>query len=368
MDIHHRPDWPEFSWDSSLISGKLAAVRHAHGQLSGELGMMTGPLRQRASLEALTEDIVRSSQIEGERLEPRSVRSSLTRHLGIDLKVRAKADRGVEGIVQVTLDATRNAAQPLTAARLFGWHAALFPTGFSGLKQITTGAWRRGRMEVVSGAYGRERVHFVAPGADRVPQDMERFLTWCNQTSGLDPVLKAAIAHFWFVTIHPFDDGNGRIARAIGDLMLVRAGNTPERWYSLSAQIMRERQAYYAVLEASQSGSLDITAWLDWFLECLGRAMSTARQTLATIRAKARFWQRHAGLALNDRQIKVLNRMLDGFEGKLTSSKWAALAKCSQDTAHRDIASLIAHGILIRGTGGGRSTSYEVVMPDGEAI
>ena len=258
MYIHEQPDWPHFSWDSPNLGGKLAAIRHAQGQLSGELRMMTIGLRQQASLETLSEDVVRSSQIEGERLEPRSVRSSLARHLGLLPQGRAKVDRDIEGIVQITLDATRNAALPLTAERLSGWHTALFQTGFSGLKRITAGAWRRGRMAVVSGDYGRERVHFQAPDADRVPQDMERFLKWYNETSGLDPVIKAAIAHFWFVTIHPFDDGNGRIARAICDLMLVRAENGAERWYSMSAQIMRERAAYYAVLEASQSGSASV--------------------------------------------------------------------------------------------------------------
>ena len=318
-------------------------------------------LRTEASLVTLTEDVVKSSEIEGERLDRDQVRSSIARRLGIDIGALTPAERDVEGVVEMMLDATQRYVEPLTAERLFGWHAALFPTGRSGMHRIIVGAWRddrTGPMQVVSGPVGRERVHYEGPSADRLALEMGTFLNWFNHEVSLDPVLKAGVAHLWFVTIHPFDDGNGRIARAIVDMALARSERSVQRFYSMSAQIRAEREDYYDILEATQKGELDITRWLEWFLRCLGRAIDGAETTLATVMAKARFWEARAGQSFNERQRLVLNRLLDGFEGKLSSSKWAALAKCSQDTALRDIDDLVRRGVLARGAGGGRSTSY----------
>ena len=318
-------------------------------------------LRTEASLVTLTEDVVKSSEIEGERLDRDQVRSSIARRLGIDIGALTPAERDVEGVVEMMLDATQRYAEPLTAERLFGWHAALFPTGRSGMHRIIVGAWRddrTGPMQVVSGPVGRERVHYEAPSADRLAREMGTFVDWFNHEVSLDPVLKAGVAHLWFVTIHPFDDGNGRIARAIADMALARSERSVQRFYSMSAQIRAEREGYYDILEATQKGELDVTRWLEWFLRCLGRAIDGAETTLATVMAKARFWEARAGQSFNERQRLVLNRLLDGFEGKLSSSKWAALAKCSQDTALRDIDDLVRRGVLARGAGGGRSTSY----------
>lgn len=318
-------------------------------------------LRTEASLLTLTEDVVKSSEIEGERLDRDQVRSSIARRLGIDIGALTPAERDVEGVVEMMLDATQRYVEPLTAERLFGWHAALFPTGRSGMHRIIVGAWRddrTGSMQVVSGPVGRERVHYEAPSADRLAREMGTFVDWFNHEVSLDPVLKAGVAHLWFVTIHPFDDGNGRIARAIADMALARSERSVQRFYSMSAQIRAEREGYYDILEATQKGELDVTRWLEWFLRCLGRAIDGAETTLATVMAKARFWEARAGQSFNERQRLVLNRLLDGFEGKLTSSKWAALAKCSQDTALRDIDDLVRRGVLARGAGGGRSTSY----------
>lgn len=320
-------------------------------------------LRTEASLVTLTEDVVKSSEIEGERLDRDQVRSSIARRLGIDIGALTPAERDVEGVVEMMLDATQRYVEPLTAERLFGWHAALFPTGRSGMHRIIVGAWRddrTGSMQVVSGPVGRERVHYEAPSADRLAREMGTFVDWFNHEVSLDPVLKAGVAHLWFVTIHPFDDGNGRIARAIADMALARSERSVQRFYSMSAQIRAEREGYYDILEATQKGELDITRWLEWFLRCLGRAIDGAETTLATVMAKARFWEARAGQSFNERQRLVLNRLLDGFEGKLTSSKWAALAKCSQDTALRDIDDLVRRGVLARGAGGGRSTSYSL--------
>jgi len=320
-------------------------------------------LRTEASLVTLTEDVVKSSEIEGERLDRDQVRSSIARRLGIDIGALTPAERDVEGVVEMMLDATQRYAEPLTAERLFGWHAALFPTGRSGMQRIIVGAWRddrTGPMQVVSGPVGRERVHYEAPSADRLAREMGTFVDWFNHEVSLDPVLKAGVAHLWFVTIHPFDDGNGRIARAIADMALARSERSVQRFYSMSAQIRAEREGYYDVLEATQKGELDITRWLEWFLRCLGRAIDGAETTLATVMAKARFWEASARQSFNERQRLVLNRLLDGFEGKLSSSKWAALAKCSQDTALRDIDDLVRRGVLARGAGGGRSTSYSL--------
>ncbi len=318
-------------------------------------------LRQEAVLRTLTADVTRSSEIEGERLDAEQVRSSIARRLGIDIGALKPADRNVEGVVEMMLDATRGYDRPLTTERLFSWHASLFPTGRSGMTKIRAGAWRddrTGPMQVVSGPLGKESVHFEAPRADCLDVEMGAFLDWFNAASGIDPVLKAAQAHVWFVTIHPFDDGNGRIARAIADMALARSENSPRRFYSMSSQIRQERGDYYGILEETEKGKMDITLWMEWFLGCLGRAIEGAQTTLASVLAKARFQKSIAGVTLNERQRLVLNRMLDGFEGKLTTSKYAKLARCSQDTALRDILHLVEHGILVRSPEGGRSTSY----------
>jgi Fic family protein len=317
-------------------------------------------LRQEAVLQTLTSAVLKSSEIEGENLDAAQVRSSIARRLGMDIGALKAADRRVEGVVEMMLDATRHYDRPLTDERLFGWHAALFPTGRSGMSKIAVGAWRddrNGPMQVISGPVGRERVHFEAVPAARLPAEMAAFLDWFNRPPEIDEVLKAALAHLWFVTVHPFEDGNGRIARAIADMALARSENSPQRFYSMSTQIRLERNAYYDILESTQKATLDVTAWMEWFLGCLGRAIDGAQTLLASVLAKARFWERLHGVPLNERQTLVLNRLLDGFEGKLTTSKYATLAKCSQDTAHRDILSLVEQGILVRNPEGGRSTS-----------
>ncbi len=362
--IWESADWPAWRFDVPALATSLADVSHAQGMLAGRLADLGLALRDEASLAALTEDVVKTSAIEGESLNVASVRSSIARRLGVDIGALAPVDRHVEGVVEMVLDATTNAAAPVTDARLFGWHAALFPTGYSGMSRITVGEWRTdasGPMQVVSGPIGRQRVHFEAPPAARLAREIERFLAWFNAAPVEPLLIRAGLAHLWFVTLHPFDDGNGRIARALGDLVLARADQSPQRFYSLSAQIQRERNAYYDVLERTQRGSLDVTEWLAWFLNTLGRAIDHAHTTLDAVLVKARFWQRCAGFAMNERQVKVMNRLLDGFEGKLTTTKWAALAKCSQDTALRDIMELVEHGVLRRSSSGGRSTSYELV-------
>jgi len=364
--IWEQPGWPNLHWDAARLSLQLADVRHRQGVLLGRMQALGFELREEAVLRTLTQDVLKTSEIEGERLDAEQVRSSLARRLGLDAGALAPVDRNVEGIVEVMLDATRNYDAEVTEERLFDWHAGLFPTGRSGMSRIRVGAWRDdagGPMQVVSGPVGRERVHYIAPPEARVPTDMAAFLGWFNAPLDTDPVLKAAVAHLRFVTIHPFDDGNGRIARAIADLALTRSEQSPQRFYSMSAQIRAERADYYDALEFTQKGDLDVTTWMEWFLGCLGRAIDGAGDVLSVVLVKADFWKAHAQASLNERQIKVLNRMLDGFEGKLTSSKWAKLTKCSQDTAGRDIAALIERGILRRGEAGGRSTSYELVLP-----
>jgi Fic family protein len=312
----------------------------------------------------MTEEVIKSSEIEGEVLNDAQVRSSLARRLGMDVAGLVPSDHSVEGIVEMMLDATQKYAEPLTAERLFSWHAALFPTGRSGMSRITVATWRTDAMQVVSGPYGRTRVHYEAPSAERLDAEMKAFLTWFEDTTvACDPIIKAGLAHLWFVTIHPFDDGNGRIARAITDLSLARSERSAQRFYSMSSQIRAERDAYYEMLESAQKGTLDVTPWLNWLLACLDRAFDRAETVLESVLQKARFWETHAGASLNDRQRKILNRLLDGFEGKLTSSKWAKLAKCSQDTAHRDIEDLLGRRILVKDPGGGRSTSYSLVLP-----
>jgi Fic family protein len=362
--IYQHRGWPDFKWDVSSLSSLLAEVRNTQGRLLGRMDGLGLPLRAQATLTTLTADVTKSSAIEGEFLNQEQVRSSIARKLGLDVAGMVSSSRDIDGIVEMMLDATQNFQQPLTCDRLFAWQAALFPTGRSGMTRITVGNWRTsesGPMQVVSGAIGRETVHFEAPAAERVPQEMERFLLWLEQDQGIDSVLKAGIAHFWFVTIHPFEDGNGRIGRAIADLLLARSDGMAERFYSLSSQIESERKEYYQKLEACQRGGLDITLWLRWFLECFGRALMGAEKLLEQVLRKARLWQRINQDPINDRQRVVLNRLLDGFEGKLTSSKYSKLAKCSADTALRDIKELVDRGVMLQSPSGGRSTSYELV-------
>jgi Fic family protein len=361
MYIYEVHGWPRFWWNLERLAEPFADVRHRQGRLIGHMEALGFSLRQEAVLQTLTADVIKSSEIEGEELDAAQVRSSIARRLGMEIGALTHADRNVEGVVEMMLDATRHYDQPLTAERLFAWHASLFPTGRSGMATIRVGAWRddsTGPMEVVSGPVGKEHVHFVAPPAARVPKEMKAFLDWFNTAADIDPVLKAALAHLWFVTIHPLDDGNGRIARAIADMALARSENSPQRFYSMSAQIRQERAAYYAMLEHTQNQTMDVTAWMEWFLGCLRRAIDGAQTTLGAVLAKARFWESLAAVALNDRQRLVLNRLLDGFKGKLTTSKYAVLAKCSHDTALRDILALVERGILARNPEGGRSTSY----------
>lgn len=365
--IWQSPDWPAFRWRDDELTAQLAAVRHEQGRLLGRVEALGFKVRETTLLRTLTQDVVKTSAIEGERLDEQQVRSSLARRLGIDIDGFVTPDRSVEGIVHITLDATMNCGEPLTAERLFQWHAALFPTGRSEWGQkLRVGAWRddsRGQMQVVSGSFGREKVHYVAPPADRLEAEMTAFLDWFNVPPAIDPILKAAIAHLWFVAIHPFDDGNGRITRAIADMALARADAGPQRLYSMSAAIERARSDYYDALKATTTGGdLDVTLWNRWFVDRLGRAVSSAMETLDNVMFKAHFWQAYGALDLNSRQARVLDRLLDGgFEGKLTSTKWAKLTKTSQDTAARDITDLVAKGLLRRGKAGGRSTTYELV-------
>ena len=364
--IHQRKDWPRFRWNHEQLTQPLATARHRQGRLIGRMEALGFTLRAEAVLQSLTEEVIKSSEIEGEILDKDQVRSSIARRLGMDIGAVTPADRHVEGVVEMMLDATRKYRAPLTPQRLYDWHAALFPTGRSGMRRITVGAWRETNadpMQVVSGPVGRERVHYEAPLAGKLDHEMEKFLAWFNAEQSIDEVLKSAIAHLWYVTIHPFEDGNGRIARAIADMALARSENSPQRFYSMSAQIRVERKAYYDVLEATQKGGLDITQWLEWFLGCLSRAFDGAETILGSVLKKARFWETHGGEQFNERQRKVLHRLLDGFEGKLTSSKWAALGKCSQDTASRDIEYLVKRGILAKDAAGGRSTSYSLLAP-----
>ncbi|MGB6451963.1 MAG: Fic family protein [Steroidobacteraceae bacterium] len=364
MYIWQHEDWPHLTWDSGHLVALLGQVSREQGHLLGRMQDLGFDLRREAQLATLTEDVVRSSEIEGEKLDTDQVRSSIARRLGMEAGGLMPTDRDVEGVVEMMLDATTHYAQPLTADRLFGWHAALFPTGRSGLQKIAVGKWRDdigGPMQVVSGPIGRQRVHYEAPPATHVSENMKRFLSWFEAPGNTDPLLVAGLAHLWFVTIHPFDDGNGRIARTIADMALARSEGSSQRFYSMSAQIRRERSDYYTRLERTQKGALDVTSWQEWFLSCLRRAIDSSQDTLRAVLQKARFWERHAQQSLNARQVKVLNRLLDGFEGKLTTSKWAKLTKCSQDTAYRDIVDLIERGALRKDPGGGRSTGYSLV-------
>ena len=356
-------DWPNWRFDLAALAGPMAEVSRAQGILLGRLADAGMASRDQACLAALTEDVVKTSEIEGEQLDAEFVRSSIARRLGVDIGALAPVDRHVEGVVELVIDATANSHAPVTRERLFSWHAGLFPTGYAGLDRIKVGGWRddaNGPMQVVSGPIGRQRVHFEAPPADRLEAETSRFLDWVNGASDELPLLKAGLGHLWFVTLHPFDDGNGRIARAIGDLLLARADGSTQRFYSLSAQIQRERMVYYDILERTQKSSMDVTEWLAWFLAALHRAVDQAQITLDAVLVKARFWQRWATTPLNERQVRLLNKLLDGFEGNLTSSKWAAIAKCSPDTALRDISDLLVRGVLRKTEAGGRSTSYEL--------
>ena len=362
--IHLRPEWPNFHWRETEFATQLAAVRHRQGRLIGRMESLGFELRSEAMLATLTDDVIKSSEIEGEDLDREQVRSSIARRLGMDIAGAVNSDRNVEGVVEMMLDATQNFARPLTATRLFDWHAALFPTGRSGMTRITVGAWRldeEGPMQVVSGPYGREKVHYQAPAADRLAGEMDVFLAWFESPTDCDAVIKAALAHLWYVTIHPFDDGNGRIARTIADMGLARSEGSPQRFYSMSAEIRQRRKGYYDILEKTQKGDLDVTDWLVWFLDCLDGAITRSENELQHVLAKARFWEKHSNTPLNDRQRLMLNKLIDRFEGKLTSSKWALIAKCSQDTALRDIEALIALEILEKEPAGGRSTSYALV-------
>lgn len=361
--IYDRPGWPRFRWDARDLAAPLAAARLRQGKLLGRMEGLGFPLRDEAVLRALTLDVVKSSEIEGEILDAAQVRSSVARRLGLDIGGLMPSDRRVDGVVEMTLEAARGWAEPLTVARLLGWHEALFPRAASGAARIRIGAWRddaKGPMQVVSGALGRERVHFEAPPAARVPAELDAFLDWANGSESVDPLLRAGLAHLWFVTIHPFDDGNGRVARAIADWALASSEGSPRRFYSMSAQIRRERKDYYDVLERTQKGGLDVTDWLAWFLACLDRAVAGAEESLKAVFAKDRFWRERSAVALNERQRLMLNKLLDGFAGKLTSSKWAKIAKCSQDTAQRDIQDLVEKGVLVKDAAGGRSTSYSL--------
>ena len=366
MWIHEHQNWPNFTWDAKALTSKLADVRHRQGRLLGRMESLGFEIKREASLSTLTKDVVKTSAIEGETLNPEEVRSSIARRLGMDIAGLIPASRDVEGIVEIMLDATQQFAEPLTRDRLFDWHAALFPTGRSGMHRITVGEWRTPDaepMRVVSGPAGKEKVHFEAPDAGRLEKEMRAFLGWFDHGHEIDPVLKAGIAHLWFITIHPFEDGNGRIARAIGDMALARADATQDRFYSLSSQIEAERKDYYDQLENQQRSTLDITEWLNWFLDCLGRAISSSETTLGNVLFKAQLWDIINQRPVNDRQRLIINRMLeDDFKGHMNTSKYAKLASCSNDTALRDIQDLKGRGIFIQNPGGGRSTSYR--LPD----
>ena len=364
MWIHKHHSWPNFTWDAGKFASKLAEIRHRQGRLLGRMEGLGFELKREANLSTLTSDVVKSSAIEGENLNPQEVRSSIARRLGIHIANPVPVNQGVEGIVEIMLDATQQFSQPLTKKRLFDWHAALFPTGRSGMHHITVGGWRSvesGTMQVVSGPAGHEKVHFEAPNAEHIEHEMRRFLAWFESKDDTDPVLRAAIAHLWFVTIHPFEDGNGRIARAISDMALARADGMGDRFYSLSSQFESERKDYYNQLEKQQRGTPEITGWIGWFLDCLGRSIAGAEETLSFVLFKARLWERINRQQVNERQRLVINRMLEeDFKGHMNTSKYAKLTKCSTDTALRDIQGLKSRGILIQNPGGGRSTSYRL--------
>ena len=364
--IYQLSNWPEFHWGQNKLAQQLAELRHRQGRLLGRMEALGFHLQEEATLQTLTLDVLKSSEIEGEILDREQVRSSIARRLGIDVAGVVPKDRNIEGVVEMMLDATQNYQGELTKDRLFGWHAALFPGGRTGMHKIVVGAWRNNTkddpMQVASGPMGGEMVHYEAPGSETLEKEMKQFCDWFNKEYNIDPVMKAAIAHLWFVTIHPFADGNGRMARAIADMQLSRADGTPQRFYSMSAQIREERTDYYNILEETQKGTLDITQWLEWFLGCLDRALASTDETLAVVLKKAKFWEKHGESSFNMRQVLLLNKLLNGFDGKLNSSKWAKIANCSQDTALRDIQNLMDRNVLIKESSGGRSTSYVLAV------
>ena len=359
MYIYEQKDWPLFTWDAELITKLLGSVRHRQGKILGQMQALGFRMQEETMLKALTMDVMKSSEIEGELLNPEQVRSSIARRLGIEIAGALPAERDVEGIVEMMLDATQRYESPLTAERLFDWHAALFPTGRSGMYKIKTAAWRDDIMQVTSGAMGKETVHFEAPSASKVPSEMTVFLEWIENHIDLDPVLKAGLAHLWFVTIHPFDDGNGRIARAITDMLLARADKSTQRFYSMSAQIQAERNKYYDILESTQKGNLDVTAWLIWFLDCLMRSMEQTDETITKTMTRAQFWETNKETLFNARQQKILQLLLDDFFGILSVSKYAKIVKTSTDTALRDLQDLVKKDVLEQ-QGSGRSTSYKL--------
>lgn len=365
MYIYQHKDWPNFTWNTEALLPTVGIVRNLQGRLIGKMESLGFELRNEALLETLTLEVLKSTEIEGEFLNPEQVRSSIAKRLGIDIGGLIEADRNVEGMVDLMMDATQNFNKPLTSERLFDWHAALFPLGRSGMYKITVADWRddtQGPMQVVSGALGKETVHFEAPESIKVPEEMKMYIDWFNADNQIEPVIKAAIGHLWFVTIHPFDDGNGRIARALADMLLARSDGSSQRFYSMSAQIRKERKGYYDILERTQKKNLDITEWLLWFLNCLSNSLRSSDSILAKVLEKAAFWKHHAKTIFNNRQQIMINRILDGFEGKLTTSKWGKITKCSQDTALRDIQDLIDKEILRKERSGGRSTNYELLI------
>jgi Fic family protein len=359
--IYQYKNWTQFTWDESRISALLGEVRNLQGKIAGKMSILGFSERDEASLTSLTIDVVKSSEIEGEILNYDQVRSSIANKLGINIGGLKTTDRNVEGVVEMMLDATQNYHKQLSHDRLFGWNAALFPTGYSGMHKLEVGQYRTGEMQIVSGPIGKEKVHYVAIEPKKLVKEMSTFLDWINGNVNLDPVLKAAVAHFWFIIIHPFDDGNGRIARAITDLLLSRAENSPERFYSMSSQLMIQKKEYYAILQKVQRSDGDITDWIEWFFLCLKNALIHAENGMEKILSKSKFWKIHEGNIFNPRQRIVINKLLDGFEGKMRTSKWATLAKCSSDTALRDIKDLLDMGVFVQEDSGGRSTSYSLV-------
>jgi len=364
MYIYEQSDWPQFKWDSEKLLTLLIEVRNLQGQVVGKMGALGFDLRNQANLEILTQDVLKSTEIEGEILNPDQVRSSVARRLGLDISGLVHSDRNVDGVVEMLIDATENFDKPLNKDRLFAWHNSLFPTGYSGMYKVLVGRWRddsTGSMQVVSGPMGKEKVHYQAPPASSLETEMEKFIEWINDRQDIDIVIKAALSHLWFVTLHPFEDGNGRIARAITDMILAQSDNQSYRFYSMSSQIRNERKKYYDILEKTQKGNLNITDWLEWFLNCLLHALKSSETILERVIFKHNFWMSNSSAIKNERQKKLLNRILDGFDGKLTTSKWAKIGKCSQDTASRDIQDLIEKRILYKLPGGGRSTGYDLI-------
>ena len=361
--IHQQNEWPTFSWDNEQILLSLGTVRNMQGKIMGKMESLGFDLRKEAELDTLTQDVLKSTEIEGELLNPDQVRSSIARRLGLEISGSVESDRNVDGMVDMMMDAMQHFDKPLTSDRLFNWHSALFPAGRSGMYKITVADWRNdstGPMQVVSGAMGKEKVHYQAPDSSLIKSEMVRFIDWFNNENNIDLVLKASIAHLWFVTIHPFDDGNGRITRTLTDMLLARSDGNSQRFYSMSAQIRKERKQYYEILESTQKGNLDITNWLLWFLNCLMNALLSTESILSKVLFKAEFWNKYSKIILNERQRLLLNKLIDGLDGKLTSSKWAKIAKCSSDTALRDIQDLIDKDILRKEDAGGRSTNYEL--------